>query len=191
MRERKFDVSFIAATNQSQERLVDAGSFRADLYYRLRIVQFETPPLRHRGHDIALLANRFLKQHGKRYGRPVMTLDPGALKALLRHNWPGNVRELANVIEQTVLMSSGDVIHADMSSLSSLAGPPRHACNTDNAFDFALPSVGVDLEPLEQQAVEQALERSGWNITAAARLLNLTRDTLRYRIEKYGLSRAG
>ncbi len=191
VRERKFDVRFIAATNQPLERLVNAGAFRADLYYRLRIIQFETPPLRQRDDDVILLARRFLEQHGKRYGRPAMTFDPDALKALRRHDWPGNVRELANVIEQAVLMSPDDVVQADALSFSSLGGRPDQAADANDGLAFTLPRDGVDLEQLERQAVQQALERCDWNVTAAARLVNLTRDTLRYRIEKYGLSRDG
>ena len=185
VRERQFDVRFVAATNKSLEDLVEAGEFRADLYYRLRIVQLETPPLRARGDDVIGLAKWFLKKHGRRYGRPAMSLSPSAVAALTAHRWPGNVRELANVIEQAVLMSSDDRIEAKALSLSPLA----HPSGGNGTGHFALPSDGVDLERLEQEVVEQALDRSGWNITAAARLLNLTRDTLRYRIEKYGLKR--
>ncbi|MDH3662944.1 MAG: sigma-54 dependent transcriptional regulator [Alphaproteobacteria bacterium] len=189
VRERQFDVRFIAATNKPLEDLVESGAFRADLYYRLRIVQLETPPLRARDDDVVSLAKWFLKRHGQRYGRPDMTLSADAIKALRAHCWPGNVRELANVIEQAVLMSTVDRIGADALALSSLAERARRDANDNGRFRFALPSDGIDLEQLEQQAVEQALDRVDWNVTAAARLLNLSRDTLRYRIEKYGLSR--
>ncbi len=190
VRERQFDVRFIAATNKSLEQLVEGGAFRADLFFRLRIIQLEAPPLRKRDDDVILLAKTFLKQHGGRYGRRDMTLAPEAVQALRAYGWPGNVRELSNVIEQAVLMSSDEVIRADALAFSFVnAGRHADGCSVNGQIPFSLPLNGVDLEHLEQEVVEQALGRSNWNITAAARLLNLSRDTLRYRIEKYGLSR--
>lgn len=189
VRERRFDVRFIAATNKSLEALVEKGAFRTDLFFRLRIVQLETPPLRERDDDVSLLAKTFLKQHGQRYGRSDLALAPGAMKAIKAHRWPGNVRELSNVIEQAVLMSRERTIGAEVLSLSFTNGASNLDSGINGHFAYTLPAGGVDLEHLEQEVVKQALERSGWNITAAARLLNLTRDTLRYRIEKFGLNR--
>ena len=189
VRERRFDVRFIAATNKSLETLVEKGTFRADLFFRLRIVQLEAPSLRERVEDIVLLARVFLKRHGQRYGRPDLVLASDAISAITAHHWPGNVRELSNVIEQAVLMSGNRTISADALSLSFAKGEVSQNGDVNGHVTYALPPGGVDLEHLEQEVVEQALKRSGWNITGAARLLNLTRDTLRYRIEKFGLSR--
>ncbi len=182
LREIPVNVRVLAATNRPLEELVRAGIFRSDLFYRLKTIDFEVPPLRARGHDILTLARHFIELHAGRYRRPPPSLGPEAEAILLRHGWPGNVRELRNVTEQIVLFCPDAVVGADALPLSTLRA-------TDAASEFRLPSAGVDIEQVERSLVEQALERTAWNITAAARLLGLSRDTLRYRIEKFSLKR--
>ena len=179
LREQKVDVRIIAATHRPLEALVAAHTFRADLYYRLRVVQFELPPLRVRGADIMLLAQHFLQQHAERYGMPTPLLGDSAAQALVQHPWPGNVRELRNSLEQAVLLHRGQVIEADHLSLSWIEPSPE---------PVAAPGEAATLPELERQALLQALERNAWNVTRAARELGISRDTLRYRIEKFSLN---
>ena len=155
-------------------------SFRADLYYRLRVVQLELPPLRARGDDILLLAQHFLQLHAQRYGTVTPRLSEGAAQALLRHAWPGNVRELRNTLEQAVLMLRGPTLEAEHLTLAKVEAVPSRA----------LPAAAdaTTLPDIARQALLQALERNGWNVTRAARSLGISRDTLRYRIEKFNLS---
>ena len=182
VQERRVDVRVIAATNQLLEQKVQEGRFRADLLYRLRVVHFVVPPLRARGSDIELLAHRFLEQFGRRYGKPALAFAPGAFAALKAYSWPGNVRELRNIIEQTVLLAQNETIDAADLSLPQLAPPAaKHAAL--NVSD------GVELASVERDLIRQALEKTGWNITQAARMLGISRDTLRYRIERHRLTR--
>ena len=179
LREQKVDVRIIAATHRPLEALVAAHTFRAVLYYRLLVVQFELPPLRVRGTDIMVLAQHFLQQHAERYGMPTPLLGDSAVQALVQHPWPGNVRELRNSLEQAVLLHRGQVIEADHLSLSWIEPSPE---------PVAAPGEAATLPELERQALLQALERNAWNVTRAARELGISRDTLRYRIEKFSLN---
>ena len=187
VREHPVNLRIIAATNRSPEPLVAEGRFRSDLYFRLRIAALTAPPLREREGDVLLLARRFLDEHARRYGRPVPSLSKAAERALLAHSWPGNVRELRNVMEQAVLFCPDPVIPPDCLILTALREGGRSAGGDG---PFRLPPQGLDIEELERSLVAQALDRTGWNVTAAAKLLGLTRDTLRYRIEKYRLRRS-
>jgi two-component system response regulator AtoC len=182
LQERHVDVRVIAATNQLLEQRAQEGRFRADLLYRLRVVQLEVPPLRERGGDAILLAGQFLGQFARRYGKPGLSFAPSALEAIARHDWPGNVRELRNLIERTVLLAQGGAISA-----AELALPAAGAAQARPPTGFA--GMGLALEEVERDLVRNALERTGWNVTHAARILGITRDTLRYRMEKHGLRR--
>ncbi|MBL8491262.1 MAG: sigma-54-dependent Fis family transcriptional regulator [Rhodocyclaceae bacterium] len=182
LRDQKVDVRIVAATHRPLPELVGEGRFRADLYYRLRIVELSLPPLRERGQDILLLARHFLALQAARYGRGELRLAPDAEQLLLLHRWPGNVRELRNLMEQAVLLSPGPL----------LGGPDlnlRPQPSTAEGAAAEAPPAGK-LEEVERSMLRDALNRTGWNITQAARLLGITRDTLRYRIEKHGLSAA-
>ena len=186
LRERRVDTRIMAATNQHMEHLVRQGKFRSDLYFRLRVVEVTVPPLRERGQDILLLARHFLHLHCRRYGKTSMRFSPAAEEALLRYPWPGNIRELRNVVEQTVLLSPQEVIKpAQLPLLFGLA--QAYSEGEPEAGHFVLPPQGISLQEVERDLVHQALERTGGNITQTAKLLGLSRDTLRYRIDKYGL----
>ncbi|MBT9487616.1 MAG: sigma-54-dependent Fis family transcriptional regulator [Rubrivivax sp.] len=177
LREQKVDVRIVAATHRPLDQLVREGRFRADLYFRLRVVQLDLPPLRERGDDILLLARSFLAHHASRYGRPAPQLTPAAEAALCRHRWPGNVRELRNGLEQAVLLGSGPRL--DVADLALWADP---------AVDEPAPAGDSTLPALERQALVRALSRTSGNVSQAARELGISRDTLRYRIDKHGLS---
>ncbi|MFZ2649714.1 MAG: sigma-54 dependent transcriptional regulator [Burkholderiaceae bacterium] len=192
VRERSVDVRIVAATHRPLEELVRAGRFRADLYYRLCVVQLHLPALRERGSDILTLARHFLRAHAVRYGKPVPALTGEAEVALLRHPWPGNVRELRNVLEQAVLLGVGDVIEAQHLALprgseSAATDAETAAPGRPLALDASSGSP-TTLTELERSALVQALDRTGWNVSRAARLLGISRDALRYRIEKHGLA---
>jgi DNA-binding NtrC family response regulator len=185
LRDQKVDVRIVAATHRSLEEQVRAERFRADLYYRLRIVELKVPPLRARGDDVLVLARRFLDTHAARYGRGPLVLAREAEDLLRRHRWPGNVRELRNLMEQAVLLSSGDVLRAEDLHLSPLP------LEEEPGRPGERPEAGMRLEDAERSLLVSALQKTGYNVTQAARLLGITRDTLRYRMEKYGLGPGG
>jgi DNA-binding NtrC family response regulator len=182
VQERRVDVRVIAATNQLLEQRVTEGRFRADLLYRLRVIHFVVPPLRERGSDIKMLANRFLDQFARRYGKAALNFTPAAIAALSAYSWPGNVRELRNIVEQTVLIVQHDTIDATDLSLPQIT-PPVLIETAPTLAD------GIELATVELDLIRQALEKTGWNITQAARMLGNSRDTLRYRMEKHRLTR--
>ena len=181
----RVDVRVIAATNRNLEETVREGKFRDDLYYRLNVLRMEMPPLRARGDDIGLLAQFFIEGFSKEFKRPVRGLSHATETALKAYGWPGNVRELRNVIERAVLLAENDTLEpADFESLHTIRA---QAGGGHGAFE--LPSEGVNLEEVEKSLVVQALDRAGGNQTRAASLLGLHRDQIRYRIEKFGLSK--
>jgi len=177
--ERAVNVHVIAATNRDLDAAVAEREFREDLLHRLRVLGFEIPPLRARPGEIPPLARHFCEEIGRLYGRRVL-LDPECEPKLVRYPWPGNVRELRNVIERAILLEPGDRLGPKV--LADLLRPPSRS-----ADPFALPEGGVNLAELERELIREALERAGGNRTRAAELLGLTRDTLRYRLEKFDL----
>jgi len=179
------DVRVVAATNRQLEEAVQGGKFRDDLYYRLNVLRVEIPPLRDRGGDIALLAQHFVETFAKEFKRKVPGLTADAQERLQTYGWPGNVRELRNVVERAVLMADDGLLQAsDFDTIGGVRPSGSQAMG-----GFALPAQGVNLEDVERSLVEQALERSGGNQTKAAALLGLHRDQIRYRIDKFGLTK--
>lgn len=185
---RHVDVRIIAATNLDLEIAVARGMLRADLYHRLKVLTLHLPPLRARGDDIFLLAEHFIHYHCRQYGLPPRQLSRLAKERLSVYPWPGNVRELANEIERALLLETGETIE-----LSQLALPNAQrmqatiqAADTDHVH-VTLPPDGIAFGVLEQQIILHALTVCQWNITKAARFLRLSRDTLRYRIERLQL----
>jgi DNA-binding NtrC family response regulator len=184
VRDQKVNVRIIAATHQPLEQLVSEGRFRSDLFFRLRIVQLALPPLRERGDDILLLAGHFLAHQSTRYNKGQLRFSAAAERAMLGYRWPGNDRELRNVIEQTVLLASDQLIEPSQLPFCAVLGSIP-----ENASAAAPKDVSLSLEQAERELLAQALDKAAWNVTLAARLLGISRDTLRYRIEKHGLSR--
>ncbi len=190
IREHHISARIIAATNQSLEDQVREGQFRADLFFRLRIIHLSLPPLRKRGEDILLLVRHFLDILSKRYRKKDISFSPEAENLLLAYSWPGNVRELKNMIEQTVILSKENVIEAAQLSLNpSLESlNPEKSIFPDRLFQESLPPEGISLKEVERNLVLKALHQTSWNITRSAKLLGLSRDTLRYRLAKYKIS---
>ncbi len=175
------DVRIISATNRQLEDDVKAGKFREDLYWRLRVLWLELPPLRERQKDVPLLLDHFVQVYNREFKRNVSGIEPSAVRALSSHPWPGNIRELRNAVERAMLMTRSDVLsQADFQMLLPADGPAAPGA-------YRLPPDGVRFEDLERDLVVQALQRTGGNQTRAAALLGMNRDQIRYRIEKFGL----
>ncbi len=190
VREQQVSVRIVTATNRDLEQMVRQGRFRSDLFFRLRILQLSTPPLRDRGDDVLVLARHFLEAHRLRYGKPVLTFSDEAEQRLRQHRWPGNVRELRNVIEHSVIMVHGTVIEARDLMLAQVDAEPQPASAPDPLparDESARGAVSDTLPEMERQMLLRALEGHRWNVTRAARALGVSRDTLRYRIEKFQL----
>src|SRR6266704_3687149 len=186
VRERKIDVHIIDATNRDLEREVRQERFRKDLYFRLAVIVLHVPPLRERGADVLLLSERFLRAFNAKYGKAVREISAPARAALLSYPWPGNIRELSHVIERAVLWSRGPVLDVEHLSLTNPVGAVSAEPLPARA-DPSLPPPGVDLAQWEKSLIEQAIRAAGGNQTKAAQRLGISRDTLRYRLKKFGL----
>ncbi len=177
------DVRVIAATNRDIEQAIRDKQFREDLFYRLNIIPIYLPALRQRAGDIALLTNYFIASFNREFKKNIKGLDKDAELLVESHPWPGNVRELRNAIERAVLLTRNEYLTADDFPL--LKGPRPGAASS--GFEIRLPATGVDMEEVERALVTQSLELARGNQTKAAKLLNLSRDQLRYRMEKFGM----
>ena len=178
----KIDVRIIAATNRDLNTMLEDRSFREDLYYRLSVIQLRIPPLRERRDDIPLLAEHFVAKFCQRYGLPPRRLAPSAVDVLTEYNWPGNVRELENVIESAVVLSKSEQITPGF-----FPENVRQEHVRVSQIHLQIPDDGISLDDVERELILKALEKCQWNQTRAARFLNITRKTLIYSIEKYGL----
>lgn len=187
VRDRRVNIRVIAATNQPLEDLMRQGKFRPDLYYRIKVVNLELPPLRERGDDIILLAEYFLELHGSRYARPELKFSVAARDDILRHSWPGNVRELSNVIEQAVLITKGDLVRPGFFPCHpALARAEIRDLGNPTDMKIDAPAHGsMKIEEVELALIRKALEDCAGNVTRAAEVLGISRDKLRYRMEKY------
>jgi DNA-binding NtrC family response regulator len=190
VKEIRVNLRIVSATNRDLEQMVREGKFRSDLYFRLRIINIRVPPLRERGDDITTLARHFLALHGRRYGKPGLQFNADALAVLKGYGWPGNVRELRNMLEQTVLLTGGKVVTPNQLAICpGLSGPCDRDFHTLDSYCMSVPAEGVSVPDVERDLVIKMLDKTDWNVTKSARLLGLTRDMLRYRIEKLGLER--
>jgi DNA-binding NtrC family response regulator len=182
--ERRTEAWFIAATNRDVERMVAEGKLRADLYYRLNVMTLNLPPLRERSGDAVALAEHLGAQFARRYGIPAFTLTPAARTAIDTYPWPGNVRELRHVVERAVLLAGGAAVapeHLPFQAQTPAAASVAQPASPDSAL------YSLTLEAAERLLIEHALERTGNNISEAARQLGITRMTMRYRMKQHGL----
>lgn len=181
---KKADVRIIAATNRNIEKMIKDGGFRDDLYYRLNVAKIQLPPLRERVADIIPLTLFFMHKFNEKFGKKFHGLSKEAEERLLLYSWPGNVRELKNVIERILLMEDDALIReshlAFMDGCHSMPDPNQNG-------DFVMPPSGINLDELNKRLIVQALALSRGNKTRAARLLGMSRPTMIYRIEKYGI----
>jgi formate hydrogenlyase transcriptional activator len=179
-RTRRVDVRVLAATNRELAQMVDAGQFRADLYYRLHVFPITVPPLRQRSEDIPLLVRHFVRHYARQLGRRLDTIPAEAMAALTHYHWPGNVRELQNIIERAVILSPGPVLRLALDELPQSRPAPGS------------PAGARTLEEVEREHILRVLQDAkgviGGPHGAAARL-GLRRTTLLYRLEKLGIAR--
>jgi DNA-binding NtrC family response regulator len=180
-------VSVVATTNRDLAKGVEDGVFRMDLFYRLNTFSLHVLPIRERREDILPLSSHFLQLFAKRYSKKIVPEFSGETEKLLyAYEWPGNVRELKNVMERIVVLESSEIIRPEHLPREIVGGKMPEG-GEGGITTFVLPEEGVDVEDVEKGLIEQALNRSGNNRAKAARLLNMTYDTLRYKIKKYKL----
>jgi DNA-binding NtrC family response regulator len=178
----KVDIRIICATNQDLPALIKQGRFREDLYYRLNVCPIQIPPLRDRPEDIPALLEAFLATFVRERGVRIRHISPDALRLLTAYSWPGNVRELHNAVEWICLSCKADTIQPE--HLPPHLRPSRESARRERP---SLLSLGLSIEEVEKAMIEEALEKTGGNVSEASRLLKMTRNTLRYRMEKYNL----
>ncbi len=166
------DIRLICATNKNLPELVENELFREDLLYRINTIQIESPPLRERGEDILILADFFLKKYARKYDKADLKINNRAREKLLKHYWPGNIRELEHSIEKAVVLSENSILTADDFFLRSTSGTKNES---------------LKLEEMEKQMILEALEKSPNNLSAAAHMLGITRQTLYNKLKKFGI----
>lgn len=176
------DFRLLAATNRALEKWVEEDKFREDLYYRLKVVTLDIPPLRHREGDVALLSEHYLKVLAEEHGKPEMVLSAEALDALARHSWPGNVRQLKNVLESTVIFHPGGEIAVDQ-----LPPEIREATMISGAVAPVQPQMGAprSMDEIERQAILETLQRTKGHRAEAARMLGIGLRTLQRKLKDY------
>ena len=197
IRDRKIDVRILAATNRNLESEVGLNRFRGDLYFRLAVILLHLPPLRERGDDILVLAEHFLRRFSAKYGKDVRRIDAAAREVLRSYPWPGNVRELSHVIERAVLWSRDATLNVEHLSVAApmrvssdvpLPGSSQERSRFDGAtVADTLSPESTDLTQVERSMIERAMRDAGGNQTRAAERLGISRDTLRYRLKKFGI----
>jgi DNA-binding NtrC family response regulator len=180
----KVDVRVIAATHRDLQAMIEDGTFREDLYYRLAVIPLVIPPLRERADDIPDLVQHFFRKSQEKNNRPELALPPALLSYFVRYRWPGNIRELENVLERIVVLARGTSI-----TIEDLPQFLRQERAGIDALEIDLPSQGISLEAIEKELILRALQKCDWNQTRAARYLDLSRKTLIYRIEKHGIKK--
>jgi DNA-binding NtrC family response regulator len=180
----KIDVRVVCATNRDLRAMVADGRFRDDLYYRINVLSIDVPPLRERRDDIPVLLDFFLRKHTRNTSRLIRGFTTEARAVMLDYAWPGNVRQLESAIERAILLAESDLI-----AVEDLPLEVRQEARPHIEGAFKLPSEGISFEDFERNLIMQAMERTDYNITKAAKLLGLTFRTLQYRLEKFGIKR--
>jgi len=181
------DVRVIAATNRNMKDAIQRGDFREDLYYRLNVFPIHVPPLRERREDIPVLATFFLEIYSRKFSRAFSSIAPAALKKMTDYNWPGNIRELKNSIERICIMQPGPeltpaCLPAEITGAASKQSAP---IDTAGVFDVGMEEAVADFE---RSIITTALQHCGNNVLQAAQLLKIPRGTLRYKMEKLGIT---
>lgn len=189
----KLDVRLIAATNRSLEQAVAEGQFRQDLYYRLKVVTLNVPPLRERQEDIALLAWNFILAFAVEHQKPARQISPEAMGVLTRYRWPGNVRQLRNAMETVAVFSRNSVIDvedlpAEIIAGAKVAEPARQAGVEPASSNAPIQMEGMAMSEIEKQAILLALEKTGGNRQKAAQMLGIGLRTLQSKLKEYGMT---
>ncbi len=178
------NVRIIAATNTDLARQISQGEFRQDLFFRLSVVPLELPALHERKEDVEALIQHFLAYFAKEHKIKAPVFSRQSLKILRSYQWPGNIRELRNLCERLSILLAGRIIEPENLPFEFNANTKQQ----NDKFSFVLPTLGVQLDALEADLIHQALSRTNGNRSKSARLLGISRDTLLYRIQKYGLA---
>ena len=189
LKDIKLDLRVIAATNKNLREAVKEGAFRQDLYFRLNVIQIQIPALRERPEDILPLTRFFIEHYNRRFKRNIEGVTDDAARLLLSHDWPGNVRELRNAIERSMILEESVLITPPSLPIAITRPEPSHFPGglVGMAGATEIPSDGLSLEDNERTLLARALEKTNGNQTQAARLLRITRDTLRYKMKKFNL----
>jgi transcriptional regulator with PAS, ATPase and Fis domain len=185
LKDIKLDLRVVAATNKNLREAVKEGAFRQDLYFRLNVIQILIPPLRDRKDDVLPLTQFFIEHYNRKFKRHIEGVSEQAAKMLLSHDWPGNVRELRNAIERAMILEESSLIST--ASLPIAISHPDTGETAAVAASQPFPADGLSLEENERGLLARALEKTDGNQTQAARLLRITRDTLRYKMKKFNL----
>jgi two-component system, NtrC family, response regulator AtoC len=183
------DIRIIAATNKDIPRAIEEKLFREDLYYRLKVFQITLPPLRDHKEDIPFLTDYFINQFKRQFRKCIKSADPVVKKLMIAYKWPGNIRELRNVIERAVILESDTELHPDSlpQEIAFSTGIILNAKKDAAGTLMPVTDGSVSLYDMEKQAIIQALETENNNQTRAAKMLGISRDTLRYKMKKYQL----
>jgi len=182
--DKEVDVRIIAATNRNLEEAISAREFRKDLYYRLNVLRIEVPPLRKRDKDVLELAEYFLLQYADKFKKKLKSFDKNAKEILLKYSWPGNVRELKNVIERIAILHDKEIINGE-ELLTELGSDTEQKEKFEMDFENDPRGLKEIMDEVEARILTDALQKSAGNITKAAKLLKIPRETLRYKLEKH------
>ena len=203
VRDMQVDVRVIAASNRDLERAVRESQFRQDLYYRLAIISIFLPPLRERKEDVLPLVEFFIERYSRKFRKSVKGISDDTRKLFLKYDWPGNVRELKNAVERAMILEEGEILSPEYlpfpvaqqsgsqtafeRSSGILSGAETPLANGRSLPKLSIPDGGTSLEEVERAFVEMAMAQANGNQTHAARLLDISRDALRYKLKKFGL----
>ena len=179
------DIRIIAATNTDLEKAVEQNLFRRDLYYRLKVIVFQLPPLKERSEDIPAFAEFFLERYSNELSKPTRKFDKECMSAILGYDYPGNIRELENIIERAVVLADDDVLRID-----DLPDEIQYMKKSIYGEKVAAPEKTKSINEMEKDVIFKTLLECSWNQSMAARLLGLSRDNLRYRIKKYKIEKS-
>ena len=188
------DLRVLAATNKNLREAVKEGAFRQDLFFRLNVIHVVIPPLRERREDVPPLANFFVQHYNRKFKRQIQGVSPETMRLLVNYDWPGNVRELRNAIERSMILEDSSFITPasltvtlSQEAETNIAAAASAGGSSAAVFPLRIPDEGLSLEENERRLLVGALEKTGGNQTQAARLLRITRDTLRYKMKKFNL----
>jgi transcriptional regulator with PAS, ATPase and Fis domain len=180
----KVDVRIIAATHRNLQAMIEDGTFREDLYYRLAVIPLELPPLRDRPEDIPELVQHLFLKSKQKHGRQELQLPESLLPRFSNYGWPGSIRELENIIERLVVLTARDMISAD-----DLPEFLKRESSLPGSIQLDLSPQGISLDAVEKDLIMKALAKFDWNQTQAAKYLDISRRTLIYRMEKHSIRR--
>jgi len=184
LKDIQVDVRIVTATNKDLLKLKEEGKFREDLFYRINVASIRLPPLRERPEDILPMTKYFLQKYNEEFHKNVQKISKGVEDFLRNYNWPGNVRELKNVIERAMILGEGDILLMEHLPIEILGQASKQGGMIEG---IRIPPEGISMEKVEEALVRQALKMTNGNQTKAAKLLDISRDALRYRMQKFGI----